>query len=243
MNISERKEVMDIEYIFFDCMETLIDLHKLPTPKDYALWAYSGSGVEGLWEDFDEFFRYYYLSKKELAEKLPEHAEYEIKGRFLYLIRSSLPDLPEYMIEPTADKLYSNYWRNYKAVCYVRDDVKRALQHLSEAYKLGVVSNFMVMDGIEELLKLTGIDRYFSFVVTSVSTGWRKPHPEIYNKALSLSGTNTDKVLFVGDDFTNDYTVPVSLGMKAVYLDRFERRPELPDRIKDFDELIGKELL
>ncbi len=230
---------MAIEYIFFDCMETLVDLHKLPTPKDYAMWAYSGSGVEELWEDFDEFFRYYYLSKKELAAKLPEHAEYEMKSRFLYLIRSSLTDLPEYMIEPTADRLCSNYWRNYKQGSYVRDDVKRALKLLSGVYKLGVVSNFMVMDGIEELLKLTGIDHYFSFVVTSVSAGWRKPHTEIYNKALSLSGTRPDRVLFVGDDFINDYTVPVSLGMKAVYLDRFERRPELPDRIKDFDELAG----
>lgn len=228
---------MGIEYIFFDCMETLVDLHQLPTPRDYALWAYSGSGTEDLWEDFDEFFRYYWLSKKELASRLPDHAEYEMRERFLYLIRSSLPDLPEVFIESTADKLCVNYWRNYKAVCYVRDDVRRALEQLSNLYKMGVVSNFMVMDGIEELLKSNGIDHYFSFVVTSVSAGWRKPHPDIYSRALQLSGVQPDSILFVGDDFINDYTVPVSLGMKAVHLDRFKRRPEMPDRIGDFDEL------
>jgi putative hydrolase of the HAD superfamily len=47
---------MGVEYIFFDCMETLIDLHKLPVAEDYAMWAYRGSGVESLWQDFDSFF-------------------------------------------------------------------------------------------------------------------------------------------------------------------------------------------
>lgn len=228
---------MNVEYIFFDCMETLIDLHQLPTAKDYALWAYKGSGAENLWEDFDEFFRYYFLSKKELASKLPEHAEYEMRGRFLYLIRSSLYDLPENMIETVADKLYINYWRNYKAGCYVRDDVRRAIETLSSIYKLGVVSNFMIKDGIEELLKLLGIDHYFSFVVTSVSTGWRKPHHDIYLKALEISGVKPENLLFVGDDFINDYITPASMGMKAVYLDRSGRQPDLAERITDFDQL------
>lgn len=228
---------MDKGYLFFDCMETLIDMHNLPTPKDYALWAYKGSGAEELWGDPDEFIRYYWLAKKELAARLPEHAEYEMRDRFLYVIRSSLPDLPEPIVERTADKLYVNYWRNYKAECFVRDDVKRALDKLSNSYKMGVVSNFMVRDGIEELLRMTGIDHYFSFVVTSVGEGWRKPHPDIYGKALQLSGVGTDRVIFIGDDYINDYAYPASIGMKAVLLDRYERRPDLPDRVRDFDEL------
>ena len=172
---------MDIKYIFFDCMETLVDLYMLPTLKDYAQWAYNGSGVESLWEDADEFFRYYYLSRKELAEKLPEHAEYEMKDRLLYLIRSSLPDLPVNIVETSAEKLYNNYWSNYKAGCYVRDDVRNALDELSSVYKMGVVSNFMIRCGIEELLESLDISQYFSFVVTSVSEGWKKPHPNIYS--------------------------------------------------------------
>lgn len=233
---------MNVEYIFFDCMETLVDLHKLPTAKDYAQWAYYGSGVEDLWEDLDEFFRYYFLSKKELAANLPEHAEYEMRGRLLYLVKSSLCDLPENMIGIIADKLYTNYWSNYKAGCYVKDDVRRTLDILSSAYKLGVVSNFMVTDGIEEILRLLGIDHYFSFVITSVSAGWRKPHPDIYLKALEVSGAKPENVLFVGDDFINDYITPASMGMRTVYLDRFENRPDLANRIKDFYQL-GKLLL
>jgi putative hydrolase of the HAD superfamily len=95
----------------------------------------------------------------------------------------------------------------------------------------------MIMDGIEELLKLLGIDHYFSFVVTSVSSGWRKPHPDIYLKALEVSGAKPENVFFVGDDFINDYVTPESMGMKAVFLDRNENQPDLANRIKNFDQL------
>lgn len=43
------------KYIFFDCMETVIDLTELPTVNDYAYWTYHNSGVEEYWEDYNDF--------------------------------------------------------------------------------------------------------------------------------------------------------------------------------------------
>ena len=216
-----------IKYIFFDCMETLVDLHRLPTMRDYAAWAYEGSGLEGYWEDLDEFFRYYILSKQELESKLPEHADYELRGRFSHLVQLSLPQLPYGLVESTADILYRNYWHNYKSGSYVRDEVKEALIKLKERFRLGVVSNFMVIGGIEEMLEIHGIRGYFDFVVTSVAEGWKKPHQAIYQKALELACIEPEQVIFVGDDYVNDYMAPLEMGMWSVLLDRFNRHPEL----------------
>lgn len=221
-------------YIFFDCMETLIDLRRLPTLRDYAGWAYKGSGVEGFWKDFDEFFRYYLLAKQELTTMLPEHADYEMRGRFLHLVQLSLPKLSHEAETSTASVLYNNYWRNYKAATYIWEDVKLILPELGKQFKMGVVSNFMVMGGIEELLELHGIKEYFDFVVTSVAEGWRKPHRLIYQNALKYAGVVPEQVIFVGDDYINDYATPYELGMRPVYLDRYDRRPELEIRIRDF---------
>ncbi len=215
------------KYIFFDCMETLIDLQKLPTMRDYAAWAYEGSGLEGYWEDLDEFFRYYLLSKQELASRLPEHADYEMRGRFSHLVQMSLPQLPHELVESTAGILYKTYWKNYKAGSYVKEDVRRALPILKKNYKMGVVSNFMVMGGIKEMLEIHGTSGYFDFVVTSVSEGWRKPHQAIYQKALALAGVKSEQVIFVGDDYVNDFMTPLELGMRPIFLDRFGRYPEL----------------
>lgn len=224
------------DYIFFDCMETLIDLEKLPALKDYAAWAYYGSGAEERWADFDEFFRYYMLARQELSAKMPEYADYDMYTRFLHIVRLST-DKPYEVIEKTAADLYRNYWHNYRSGSYVRSDVMHALPLLMKQYKLGVVSNFMITGGIEEMLELHDIARYFEFVVTSVAVGWVKPHPVIYKKALELADIAPEKVIFVGDDFVNDYTAPAELGMHTVFLDRSGRHPELERRVTGFDEL------
>lgn len=225
------------KYIFFDCMETLIDLKKLPTSRDYAAWAYEGSGLEGYWKGLDEFFRYYLLSKQELASRLPEHADYELRGRFLHLVRLSLHQLPYELMETVAGTLYKNYWKTYKAGSYVKDEVRNALSKLKERFELGVVSNFMVMGGIEEMLEMHGIREHFNFVVTSVAEGWKKPHPAIYQKALKLAQVEPEQVIFVGDDYINDFIAPSELGMQPIYLDRYGKHPELSSRAEDFTKL------
>ena len=87
------------------------------------------------------------------------------------------------------------------------------------------------------MLDMHGIANYFEFVVTSVSEGWRKPHQEIYEKALKLAGIAPERVVFVGDDYINDYVTPSRLGMTPIYLDRYDRHPELQRRIKNFSGL------
>jgi putative hydrolase of the HAD superfamily len=228
---------MSIGYIFFDCMETLIDLHKLPAAEDYAMWAYKSSGAESLWQDFDSFFSYYTAARQELCASLPPHTESELRGQFFKILQISAPQLDQSRCEHVADMLYRNYWRNYKAGCYVKEEVKSALKHLSTSCRMGVVSNFRVMGGIEELLEMLDIRKYFSFVVTSISLGIRKPHLDIYNEAVKLSGTTADRIVFVGDDYINDYMTPAFIGMKAVFYDRYGRHPEADPRFDDFSEL------
>ena len=229
---------MGIEYIFFDCMETLIDLHKLPATEDYAMWAYNGSGVESLWDGFDSFFDFHIAARRDLEASLPPHSEFELRGQFFRILQLSAPQLSKLQMETAADMLYKNYWSNYKAGCYVKDEVASTLESLSGFYRMGVVSNFKVMGGIEELLEVLGIMKYFSFVVTSVATGKKKPHPDIYSEAIRLSGVPADRIMFAGDDYINDYVTPVSLGMRAAYYDKNGRHPEAKPRFTDFTELI-----
>lgn len=227
-------------FILFDCMETLIDLSKLPNLRDYAAWGFYGSGAEELWEDFDEYFRFYLLAKAELSTHLPELAEYEMKGRFFQVVRSSFPDMDFGKAEETAEKIHANYWRNYKSMSYVREDVRKVLPELANSFRLGVVSNFMVKGGIEEMLDLHGLMGNFEFVVTSVVEGWRKPHPAIYKKALDSMAAFKGDIVFVGDDYVNDFVTPGKLGMKPIFLDRYDRHPELEDRVTDFHQLKAK---
>lgn len=225
------------DYIFFDCMETLIDITELPSLRDYALWAYSGSGVESYWDDFEEFLGHFMFSRENYAQGLPDGKEYEISERFQHMARLKSARMGEDRVQYIAKRLYECYWKTYKAKCYIQEDVKQMIPLLAKQYHLGVVSNFMVENGIEELLAQFGMISYFDFIVTSIKEGWKKPHPLIYQSAIALARTSPDHILFIGDDYENDYQGPGKMGLQTIYLDRRGKCPAIRNRITSFSEL------
>jgi putative hydrolase of the HAD superfamily len=213
----EQDFLKDVKWIFFDCMDTLVDVIGKPLLRDYAWWAYNGANVDKYWDNFEDFFLCYSRAKEVLAGKLPEFKEYEISLRFEECCKQKAMNANE--IKNTVNILHRNFWKTYRAKCYIRNDVISMLQILEGHYKMGVVSNFMVMDGIEELLETNRIIKYFNFVVTSVKEGWRKPDGRIFESSLKKAGVKPHEVLFIGDDYINDYLGAKDAGMKCVLID------------------------
>lgn len=207
-----------IKCILLDCMETVVDVIKVPDMRMYSSFAYFGSGYEGLWRDFDQFVEDYNYAKTKLEENQMKYKEYNLYDRFGFMVRQKGISDAEY--EKALAAISANYWKNYKTNCYVNDEVKTVLSDLHSRYRCGIVSNFMVYEGVEELLCDHGIDDYFEFVVTSIKVGWRKPHREIYDMALKLSEADKEEILFIGDDYICDYIGPTEYGFNAVLLDK-----------------------
>jgi len=225
------------KFIFFDCMETLIDLTELPSASDYALWGFKGSGIENCWQDFHHFYMDYKLAKNILASNAPAHREFEMFEVFQQTVANRYPTYNLQDINEMAEKLYTNYWKTYSSKCYAKDDVKTVVPQLAFLMPLGVVSNFMVTNGIEELLQSAGLLTHFKFVVTSISERWRKPSAAIFNTAIKKAGVNPSEIIFVGDDYTNDFLGAKDMGMNPILLDRYNRHTEVSPRITSFLEL------
>lgn len=206
--------------------------------RDYAFWSYSGSGADAYWDSFEEYFEHYISAREQIARQLPEGKEYEMSERFRLMASWKISPSDEQKVQDITRKLSERFWETYKAKCYIREDVRLMLPRLAGKYRLGVVSNFMVAGGIEELLSGLGLISLFDFVITSVKEGWKKPHPLIYQAALQKAGTSPDRVLFIGDDYTNDYVGPGKMGFQTLYLDRQQKYPGLPDRINDYHDLV-----
>lgn len=207
-----------IKFILFDCMETIVDVIKVPDMRMYSSFAYFGSGYEDLWRNFDQFVEDYNYAKTKLEENQMKYKEYKLFDRFGFMVRQKR--LSDTECEKAVAAISANYWRNYKANCYVEDEIKTVLAELHSKYGCGIVSNFMVHEGVEELLYDHGIADYFEFVVTSIKVGWRKPHREIYDTALKLSEVDKEEILFIGDDYICDYVGPTEYGFNAVLLDK-----------------------
>src|SRR3954471_8723658 len=82
-------------------------------------------------------------------------------------------------------------------------EVTEVLSNLHGRFELAIVSNF---DGrLRMILEHLGLTKYFAHVFLSSELGADKPDPEIYRRALRLSGKRPDETLHVGDDPERDW--------------------------------------
>ena len=126
------------------------------------------------------------------------------------------------------------------------DDVPGVLRELAEAgVRIGLVSNsHRCLASFQTHFELQGL---VSATVSSSEHGMMKPHPSIFNAALSLIGVAPADALMVGDSVRHDVEGALGVGMQAALLHRSETahplEQELSDRgvrtIRSLNELAG----
>jgi putative hydrolase of the HAD superfamily len=97
-------------------------------------------------------------------------------------------------------------------------EVNEVLANLHGRFELAVVSNF---DGrLRMILEHLGVSKYFAHVFLSSELGADKPDPEIYRRALRLSGKRSDETMHAGDDPERDWQGATAAGLSIFQLDR-----------------------
>lgn len=97
-------------------------------------------------------------------------------------------------------------------------EVIKVLETLEERFQLAVISNF---DGrLRVILEHLGVSKFFAHVFLSSELGADKPDPEIYRRALRLSGIRPNEALHVGDDPERDWQGARLAGLSIFRLER-----------------------
>jgi FMN phosphatase YigB (HAD superfamily) len=92
------------------------------------------------------------------------------------------------------------------------------LDWLRGRYRLAVVSNFDYTPTVLRILTENGILGRFETVIVSDTVGWRKPRPDIFQRALTEMGVSAGECLFVGDRPEIDVAGAKGIGMAAAWL-------------------------
>jgi putative hydrolase of the HAD superfamily len=135
-------------------------------------------------------------------------------------------DLYEHFARPAA-------WRVEPAAAGVLEELA------GRGLALGIASNFDhrlrgLAAGLPEL-------RPVHHLVISSEVGWRKPAAAFFDAVRDRAGVPPEQILFVGDDFANDYDGARAAGLRAVLLDPHGRCPEAPSaRIESLGELLQR---
>ncbi len=101
-------------------------------------------------------------------------------------------------------------------------------------YRLGLLSN--TARDLPAFVAHHGID--VDAVLTSAAHGKTKPHAAIFRHMLELLGTEPEATLMVGDTLEDDVEGAHGVGMPAVLLDRGDRYPAFPARLRGLGELL-----
>ena len=126
------------------------------------------------------------------------------------------PTLPELDRDAYFEAVYGHFaeagvWDAYP-------EVGEVLSSLHGRFELAVVSNF---DGrLRMILEHLGLSKYFAHVFLSSELGADKPDPEIYRRALQVSGKQPGETLHAGDDPERDWQAATAAGLSIFRLER-----------------------
>jgi putative hydrolase of the HAD superfamily len=100
---------------------------------------------------------------------------------------------------------------------YLFPHAKELLEYLYPKYPLYIITN-----GFEEVqfskLKNSGMDRYFTSVITCEEAGSKKPDAEIFHYALSKTGASANESIMIGDDLDVDIAGARHIGIDQLYV-------------------------
>ena len=96
-------------------------------------------------------------------------------------------------------------WETEYFVRTLRPDAESLLKRLKEkGYALGVISNTGSLTQVYYSLEAYGIRKYFETVCLSCISGFRKPHPILFEMTARNLGLLPEECMYVGDTLTRD---------------------------------------
>jgi HAD superfamily hydrolase (TIGR01509 family) len=207
-----------IKHIFFDAANTLIHKPVLWVRLD-AVFKKHGFNVEP-----STLRRTHKLLSEEI--KFPDRTSKEFYSSFnARLLRSlGLPD-EENMLSDIFDACTYLPWVKF-------DDT--AFLSTIKSQDLNIISNF------NSSLKQT-IEKEFGSIFKNIFISedhkLSKPDPGFYRMAVEKAGVVAEECLYIGDSIKLDVEPSLSIGMKALLIDRDEVYPEFQKRIVSLEQL------
>jgi putative hydrolase of the HAD superfamily len=120
-------------------------------------------------------------------------------------------------LDDCAREIYSEWAANQHFFLY--DDVPPVLAELAaRGLKLGLISNsHRCLSSFQQHFELEGL---IAAAVSSSEHGYMKPHPSIFEAALTLAGVTAAESVMVGDSMTHDIDGARRVGMRGVLVHR-----------------------
>lgn len=229
--------VQKSKVVFFDLGDTLIyftgNWPEVIRESTFGLWKkIVKSGFSLSYDQFSLNFsqrmRNYYLERN---KNLQEYTSAQILEDCLRDFGYEIKD--KKIITQAMTAMYSisqKYWM-------LEEETKPVLQWIREnGFRIGLISNASDKDDVYTLLKKHELTQFFEHIIISAEFGLRKPHKNIFLKALGLFNAQPSDCFMVGDRLDMDILGANQVGIHSIWItkrsahkdieDQFEEKPE-----------------
>jgi putative hydrolase of the HAD superfamily len=154
-----------------------------------------------------------YFARRE--KDLDETTYIEVLRRLL--LEHGHPKVDVRILRQAMDAFYAHTQPNW----LLEEDALLTLQTLEAAgYCLGLVSNAGDNLDVLQLVDRFGIGPFFDFILTSAFCSYRKPHPRIFEMAMSYWDFPPEEIAMVGDSLEADISGAQKLGIFSIWITR-----------------------
>ncbi|HHY2676684.1 HAD family hydrolase [Bacillus toyonensis] len=117
----------------------------------------------------------------------------------------------------TPEQLLHDYITNFRHHCIPFPNMHELLQQLKQLnIKIGIITNGFTEFQMSNLQALN-IHTYTNTILVSEAEGIKKPHPEIFKRALQKLNVKAEECLYVGDHPENDALGSEQVGILGVW--------------------------
>lgn len=160
--------------------------------------------------------------RKNLDEYFKQREKDLLETTYMFVLRELLgnkgyDDIASDVLRGALDKLFSVTQANWA----LEEDAIPTLQTLkAKGYNLGIISNAGDDTDVQQLARGFGITEYFDFILTSAACSYRKPHPRIFELALSNWYCPPNEAVMVGDNLVADIRGAQNVGIYGIWINR-----------------------
>ena len=97
------------------------------------------------------------------------------------------------------------------------------LRRIKAARPIGIVTNHIMSEQVKKIAAI-GVAPFIDELVVSAEVGVAKPAAQVFQVALSRLDGTPDQAVMIGDSWSSDILGATGLGIRAIWLNRYDRR-------------------
>lgn len=198
------------KHLFFDLDHTLWDFDRNSAVAFDVIFKQHGFDFST-----DEFLKHY-IPRNQHYWKLYQLNQISHEDLRYYRLKDIFDILNIKVSKEQINQLSEDYIMHLPNSNHLFDGAIEVLEYLQPNYHLHIITNgfHFVQD---KKLKNSNIEHFFKTITNSEMAGVKKPHPNIFEFALSLAKASKQESVMIGDSWEADIEGALDFGMDAIF--------------------------